>query len=311
MTNDRIRPQSNGNGIVTADLSKTYGDVVALDHVTTHFTPGAIHGLLGRNGAGKTTLMSIICNHHFPSGGKVLIDGEDPAENGRVLGRTCFIHENQRWHDIYTAGMILGSAQRFYPDWDTSLSEHLAQQFELPLGTRAGRLSRGQRSALAATIALSSQAEYTFLDEPHLGLDATARDLLYTELARTQSTHPRTFLMSTHLIDECAGLLDTVTVLQHGQVIMDAAADEATARTWCFTGMKNRADEVLSHMTVLSMSTMGGMCSAIFQGEPDENQMETLREGSTANIRHATLQELISAMGATEPQNDVRQGESA
>ncbi len=178
-----------GRGITVIDLSKHYGHNYALSHVDAHFEPGKIHGLLGRNGAGKTTLMSIICNHSFKSSGGVLIDGQNPAENAMILSRVCFVHENQRWHDVYTAGMILHSAERFYPSWDRSLSECLVQCLNLPLSVRSRKLSRGQRSALAVVIALSSHARYTFLDEPYLGMDAPrpARCSTSNWLSRSQT----------------------------------------------------------------------------------------------------------------------------
>lgn len=300
---------ASDEGITVTDLTKQYNHQYALDHITAHFKPGTIHGLLGRNGAGKTTLMSIICNHSFKSSGSVSIDGEDPAENAHALAKTCFIHENQRWHDAYTASMILQSAQRFYPAWDAALSTRLVERLALPLKVRAGKLSRGQRSALAITIALSSHAQYTFLDEAYLGMDATARAVLYEELAVAQSDSPRTFLMSSHLIDECAGLLDTVTILHHGKVESVEQVDDVTANSWVYTGSKERLERVVTQSPILSLSSMGFLCSAVFRGTLTDEQQKFLRQGNTAELRHATLQELVSAIGAIEPQNNT-QGET-
>lgn len=250
--------------------------------------------------------MSIICNHGFKSSGTVLIDGADPAENSRILGETCFIHENQRWHDAYTAGMIPRSAQRFYPRWDTALSDRLTQRFELPLSTRANKLSRGQRSAMAIVIALSSHAKYTFLDEPYLGMDPTARAIFYEELAVTQAHDPRTFIMSTHLIDECSGLLETVTILDHGRLVIADDVDHAISSTGRFTGTKEQAEHSLKGMNILSTSSMGPISSIIFTGSLDEDRLAALRTSGAMEIDHATLQELVSAIGAIEPQTTTQ-----
>jgi ABC-2 type transport system ATP-binding protein len=294
------------SGITITDCSKQYGRTKALDHMSATFEQGKIHGLLGRNGAGKTTLMSIICNHSFKTSGTVRIDGVDPAENAEILGRTCFIHENQRWHDVYTVGMILSSARRFYPTWDEQQAQTLVRRFELPRATRAQKMSRGQRSALAVIIGLSSHAEYTFLDEPYLGLDATARGIFYEALAVTQAEDPRTFIMSTHLIDECAALLETVTILHQGRVVVASSVDEARTTAWCFTGMKAQAHQVLSGMDILSEASIGAMCSIVFRGTPQASQVAALRFGGSGELRHATLQELVSAIGAVEPQADMQ-----
>ncbi|MCI1635086.1 ATP-binding cassette domain-containing protein [Bifidobacterium sp.] len=297
---------TDARGIMVYDLTKRFDKQTALQHVTVNFEPGRIHGLLGRNGAGKTTLMSIICNHSFASSGNVYIDGQNPAENANILSTTCFVHENQRWHDVYTAGMILRSAQRFYPDWDVLLCQRLVRRLDLPLTVRAGKLSRGQRSALAVTIALSSGAPYTFLDEPYLGMDATARGVLYEELAVTQAENPRTFLMSSHLIDECANLLEKVTILHHGCVVEAADVDEATTNSWVFTGPTELAEHHLREMEILSTSTMGAVSSMVFRGQLDEDRRHILQAVSMAELRHATLQELVSAVGAVETENNVQ-----
>lgn len=296
--------KNNQAGITVEHVTKRYGHEEALKDVSGHFERGRIHGLLGRNGAGKTTLMSIICNHIFKTSGTIHIDGADPAENADLLGRTCFIHEDQRWHDVYTMRMIIGSASRFYPDWDDALADRLAARFELPLNTRARKMSRGQRSALAVTIGLSSHAQYTFLDEPYLGLDATAREIFYEELAKAQADDPRTFIMSTHLIDECAALLETVTILHEGRVMVAGDVEDATGDAWCFTGMKGEADRILAGVEILSTSTMGEMCSMVFRGKLDGEQLAALRASSTMRLRHATLQEFVSAAGAIEPQSE-------
>ncbi|KFJ01801.1 ATP-binding cassette domain-containing protein [Bifidobacterium subtile] len=302
---------ATSSGITVTECSKRYGRTNALDHMTATFEQGKIHGLLGRNGAGKTTLMSIVCNHSFKTSGTVLIDGADPTENAEILGRTCFIHENQRWHDVYTVGMILASARRFYPTWDEQQAQTLVQRFELPRATRAQKMSRGQRSALAVIIGLSSHAEYTFLDEPYLGLDATARGIFYEALAVTQAEDPRTFIMSTHLIDECAALLETVTILHQGHVVIASSVEDALATAWCFTGMKSQAHQALSGMDILSESSIGAMYSIIFRGTPNAGQAAALRSGGSGELRHATLQELVSAIGAVEPQADMRLGSTA
>jgi ABC-2 type transport system ATP-binding protein len=300
--------RDHAQGIAVTELSKQYGRQTALDKVTAHFEQGKIHGLLGRNGAGKTTLMSIICNHSLKSSGSVQVDGHNPAENARILDRMCFVHENQRWHDAYTAGMILRSAKRFYPHWEHALCERMVRRLELPVNSRAGKLSRGQRSALAVTIALASHAQYTFLDEPYLGMDATAREVFYEELAVTQAQDQRTFLMSSHLIDECAALLETVTILHHGRVINASSVDDATANTWVFTGSQELADRVLAGTEILSLTTMGAMCSMVFRGAISDERHSALRAASMAELRNATLQELVSAIGGAQSDNEM-QGE--
>ncbi|MDN6792741.1 ATP-binding cassette domain-containing protein, partial [Acidipropionibacterium jensenii] len=196
------------SGITISSVSKSFGRTEVLHSIDLQLPPNQVYGLLGSNGVGKTTLMSIICNHIFPTSGEVLIDGRHPAENAEILERTCFIHEDQRWHDDFTLDILMRVAPRFFARWSAQTAETLAERFRLPRRTRLKKMSRGQRSALAITISLASRAPYTFLDEPYLGLDPSARSIFYSELLQEISEVPRTVIMSTHLIDEAASLME-------------------------------------------------------------------------------------------------------
>ena len=88
------------------------------------------------------------------------------------------------------------------------------------------KLSRGQLSAVGVIVGLASRAPLTFFDEPYLGLDAVARQLFYDRLLADYSEHPRTVILSTHLIDEVSNLLEHVIVIDDGRIIIDQDADE-------------------------------------------------------------------------------------
>ena len=135
------------SGIQIRQLHKSYGSLDVLSGLDLTLPAGHIYGLVGPNGAGKTTLMSTICNHTFPSGGTILVDGENPAENAGVLERMCFIHEDQPYNDVFSVASILHVMPNFYPDWDAALAQRLVARFQVPVERRARKLSRGQKSA--------------------------------------------------------------------------------------------------------------------------------------------------------------------
>ena len=303
------KPPARSSGIVLEHVSKRYGETRVLDDISVRFAPGMVHGVLGRNGVGKTTLMSVICNHIFKSAGTIRIDGRDPDENAPVLERLCFIHEDQRWHEAYRIGDIIDAAARFYTGWDDALAQRLVTRFRLPRTVRAGNMSRGQRSSLAIVIALASHAPYTFLDEPYLGLDPTARGIFYEELARTQAERPRTFLLSTHLIDECASLLQTVTVIDGGRVRLNADADEATRNVYTMTGFVDDLSPVLDHMQLISARTMGTMRTVVVSGTIGGEERERL-DRARVSVRTASIQELVSAIGSHDGDPSVATAEA-
>jgi len=277
-------------------LNKSFGKKHVLRDITVDFAPDRVHGLLGANGVGKTTLMSVILHHTFRSSGEVLIDGEDPRENARLLERTCFVHEDQKFHDDDTPASLLRILPTFYPTWDTDLAERLASRFKLPMSTRTSKLSRGQRSALAIVISLAARAPYTFMDEPYLGLDPGHRALFYEEFARAMAEHPRTVILSTHLIDEVSDLLENVVMIEDGRVTVDADIDDAQDSAFVLRGLEPVVRDVVGARRVLREYRLGNILSVTVDGTATA---EDRRRADAANVslEPVTLQELVAARG--------------
>jgi ABC-2 type transport system ATP-binding protein len=217
-------------------LTKRYGSVTALDDVGFSITRGSIVGLLGRNGAGKTTLLQILSAQGFESGGRVEVFGEHPYENERVLSRICFIKESQKYPDAFTVRNVLDAARLMYRDWDEAFAQSLLEDFDLPPRRRVKKLSRGMLSALGVIVGLASRAPLTFFDEPYLGLDAVARHLFYDRLLQDYADNPRTIVLSTHLIDEVADLLEHVLLIDRGRLVVDQDADTLRESAVTVTG---------------------------------------------------------------------------
>jgi ABC-2 type transport system ATP-binding protein len=189
--------------ISVTGLSRHYHHHTALDGITLDIEGPCITGLLGRNGAGKTTLMRIVAAQEFPSAGQVRVLGGNPAESEEVLRKMIFIREDQEFPDIKVR-QVLQVASWFYPNWSRDLAETLRADFDLPDSRPVKKLSRGMRAALGIVMGLAARAEVTLFDEPYAGLDAVARQIFYDRLLADYVEHPRTVVLSTHLIDEVA-----------------------------------------------------------------------------------------------------------
>jgi len=275
-------------------LTKRYGSVIALDGVTLSIERDSITGLLGRNGAGKTVLMSLITAHETPTSGTVRVLGEDPRENERVLGQTCFVRDNQRYPDEFRVPHLLDTGARFYPSWDADLAARVVDTFELPTDRDVRKLSRGQLSAVGILVGLASRAPLTFFDEPYLGLDATARMLFYDLLLRDYIAHPRTIVVSTHLIDEIEDLLSRVIVLDHGRVREDAGVDELRGRALRLSGRMDAIERVTANHAVLHRTSLGVLGTAVVTATTDLAD-EAAAAGLTTEP--ASLHELVAAYG--------------
>src|SRR5690242_15082380 len=118
-------------------------------------------------------------------------------------------------------------------------------------------------SAVGIVIGLSSRAPLTLFDEPYLGLDAVARQLFYDRLLADYAEHPRTILLSTHLIEEIADLLEHVLLIDRGRIVLDDDADSLRASAVTVSGPRDRVEAFGARHDVLHRETLGGSARAV------------------------------------------------
>ncbi|MFO7401350.1 MAG: ABC transporter ATP-binding protein, partial [Actinomycetales bacterium] len=222
--------------IEVEDLVLRYGDVTALDGITLTLEEGKIHGLLGRNGSGKTSLLSVLAAFRKPTAGRVRIDGQPVFENGRVTSRISLIRDVGETVNIGTGEEALSYAEALRPNWDGEYARSLAELFKIDLKKSVKNMSKGQRSAMGIIVGLASRAPLTMFDEAYLGLDAPARQVFYDQVLADYLAHPRTIIMSTHLIDEVSGLFEEVVIIHKGRVLAHEEKDELLAQGTSVTG---------------------------------------------------------------------------
>ena len=274
-----------------AGLSRRFGDVSAVDGVDFEIQPERIYGLLGRNGAGKTTLMHLLTGQDFPTEGTLEVFGHAPAENAGVLQQLCFIKESQRYPDDFKVKHVLRSAPWFFENWDADFAGQLVDDFELPMNRRIKKVSRGQLSAVGVIVGLASRAPLTFFDEPYLGLDAVARQTFYDRLLADYAEHPRTIVLSSHLIDEVANLLEHVLVIDRGRMILDEDAEELRASATTLVGPRRKVDDFLGSREVLHRDGIGGLASVTVSGLTADERAAAA--GAGLELGPVSLQQLV------------------
>lgn len=277
--------------IEVTGLSRHFGDLRAVDNVSFTVNEGGIYGLLGRNGAGKTTLMQLLSGQDFATSGTIRVFGENPVENAAVLQQVSFIKESQTYPDDFRVKHVLHSAPWFFHNWDADFANSLVADFRLPLDRKIKKLSRGQLSAVGVIVGLASRAPLTFFDEPYLGLDAVARQLFYDRLLEDYSEHPRTVILSTHLIDEVSNLLEHVIVIDDGRIIVDEDADDLRGTATTVAGTSSAVDEFLRGRRVLHRTDLGGLASATVEALNTDDRAAAQRAG--LELSPVSLQQLI------------------
>jgi ABC-2 type transport system ATP-binding protein len=289
------------NVVEVSHLTKSYRDVTAVNDVSFTIEADKIYGLLGRNGAGKTTIMQILTAQLFATSGEAKVFGEAPYENSRVLSQICFIKEGQKYPNMFRVIDVLDLAELFFPQWDREYALKLIEDFHLPLKRKMRALSRGMLSAAGIVVGLASRAPLTIFDEPYLGLDAVARALFYDRLLEDYTEHPRTVILSTHLIDEVSRLLEHVIVIDQGKLILDEEAEKLRGRAFTVVGAASKVEAYIAGKDLIHQESFGGLVSAtvLWNGGAQERQQA---EALGLELAPVSLQQLIVHLtnGTTE-----------
>jgi len=277
--------------IEVSGLSKRFGAVTAVDDVSFTVEENKIYGLLGRNGAGKTTLMQLLTGQDFATSGSIQVFGQSPVENATVLQNISFIKESQRYPEDFKVKHVFRSAPWFFANWDQEFAEQLIADFRLPLDRRIKKLSRGQLSSIGVIVGLASRAPLTFFDEPYLGLDAVARQIFYDRLLADYAEHPRTVILSTHLIDEVANLLEHVLVIDEGRIIIDEDAETLRGSATSVVGTRTAVEAFVADREVLHRDGIGGLASVTIAGLSPAERRDAAAAG--LELSPVSLQQLI------------------
>jgi ABC-2 type transport system ATP-binding protein len=242
----------------------------ALDGATCAFPAGAITGLLGRNGAGKTSMIGLLAGFRRPTSGTVRVGPEgyerDPWENPAIVSGVQVVRESGDVMPDEKVGVTLRHYGAVRPEWDADYAERLLDLFEVDARKNPASLSRGKRSALGATIGLASRAPMTIFDEVYLGMDAPTRYTFYDELLKDYAEHPRTIILSSHLVEESERLFEHVVVVDRGRVLLAEPADDMRARGTSLTGSAAAVDRLAAGHRVLHRQELGPTVMVTIEG---------------------------------------------
>ena len=254
------------NCIEVKNVTKRFKDVTALNNVSLKFEGEKIYGLLGRNGAGKSTLLNVITNRIFADEGEVVVNGELEVENDSAQRNIYLMSEKSYYPEAMKVKDVFRWSQEFYPLFDMESAMELADKFGLNVGKKVKELSTGYSSIFKIAVALSVNTPFVLLDEPVLGLDANHRDMFYKLLIEKYNDNPMTLVISTHLIEEVANIIEGIVIIKSGEILKNESCDEILSQGYTVTGSVSAIDDFVRGKEVIGYDTLGGLKTAYVMG---------------------------------------------
>ncbi len=259
MQTDSINHRTDVPALQVSGVSRRFRNTQALNDLSLTIPAGKIVGLLGRNGAGKSTLLRIVSGMLKPNVGETQIEGEKVYDHARALGKLCLIGDTPDFGSLSKIGDLFYVCKGLFPNWNDPYARELIARFELPMNKRMKTFSRGMQTGLMLCVGLASGADLTVFDEPSLGLDAVMRERFYDLLVEEKRRNPRrTFLVSTHLIDEVARVLDYAVLIDAGHMLCAGTVEELQNGYLSVSGAPEAVRELTDGMMLLKEEEMGG-----------------------------------------------------
>lgn len=223
------------DAIKTTDLTKRYKDITAVDRLNLTIVEGELFSLLGVNGAGKTTTIKMLCGLTKPTSGDAFLNGNSIITNTASVKSVIGVSPQETAVapnlTVKENLELMCGVHGFSKNKQEQKTEELAEQFGLTkiLGKKAGKLSGGWQRRLSLAMALISEPEILFLDEPTLWLDVLARSDLWDTIRALKGKI--TIILTTHYMEEAEALSDRIGIMKDGKLLALGTAGELKEKT--------------------------------------------------------------------------------
>jgi ABC-2 type transport system ATP-binding protein len=242
------------SAIVADGLGKRYGRRWALRGCTLEVPEGSVVGLVGANGAGKSTFLHLAVGLLEPTEGSLEVVGGRPGTDASQLTKVGFVAQDAPVYGSLSVADHLRLGARMNPGWDDAAAQERVRALGLDLRQRAGRLSGGQRSQLALTLAMGKRPELLVLDEPVSSLDPLARRTFLADVMEVMADHHPTVVLSSHLLSDVERVCDQLIVMAAGEVQLVGSVDDLLTQHKLLTGPRRDDRSLPSDQVVVRAS---------------------------------------------------------
>jgi ABC-2 type transport system ATP-binding protein len=259
------------NVIETTGLSKAYGRSWALIDCTLRIPEGCLAAFVGPNGSGKSTLMNMVAGLAVPTEGDVTVLGGCPAGAPRALNSVAFVAQDSPVYKNLSVRDMIHLTRNLNNRFDSAYATGRLNELGIPLGRKSGKLSGGQQSQLALTLALARTPRLLILDEPLAALDPLARQDFMATVMTAMADDGVSVLLSSHAVADLERFTDYLVVLSGGRLQAAGETDDLIAEHRLLTGPAGEADRIAELFTVVEMRRAAAQAHLMVRtSDPDD-----------------------------------------
>lgn len=207
----------------TKDLSKKYGNKLALNNVSITLESGKIVGLLGPNGSGKTTLIKLINKLLSPTSGEIIVNDKLLSVESREV--ISYLPDNNFLNNYMTVNQIVNYFSDFFKDFRKELAIDMLSKLDIDLNMKLKHLSKGNKEKVSLILIMSRNARLYILDEPIAAVDPATRDYIISTIINNYNPDAAV-LICTHLISDIEPILDEAIFLNKGEVVLHKTVED-------------------------------------------------------------------------------------
>lgn len=307
--------------IIVNEVSKLFDKALILDKLSISFEKGLVYGLVGSNGAGKSTLLRLITGIYRQNDGNITLDGQEIYDNEAIKQKIAFVPDDlyflsqsnmKRMAEFYSAS---------YPKFSFERFNQLTELFGLDSKKKISTFSKGMKRQAATILALSSGAEYIFLDETFDGLDPVMRNLVKQLIYSDVAEKGICVVITSHSLRELEDTCDRLALLHKGGIVLESDLDSLETSLVkvqaAFSSAKTEKEirDELKESQLLNVSVRGSVVNLIVRGNAEKVE-EDLRElrPLLIDILPLTLEEVfiyeLAAKGYTYDELKIQGGEN-
>ena len=254
------------------NVTKYYGDIVAVDNISLTIKDGVVMGLLGTNGAGKSTLLRCMAGILKPERGDILINQQSIWNNPEAKSQCFYISDDQYFFPNVTPKEFVGFYRAYYPAFDAERFHELLNKIDLPANRKIRTFSKGMKKQLSILLGICAQTEYLFCDETFDGLDPVMRQAIKALFIQEMAERKFTPVIASHNLRELEDISDHIGLLHKGGVLLSQDLEDLRSNlTKVQCVLPEEFDQkIQDSLLVVKMQRHGKLLTMTVRGEAEK-----------------------------------------